>query len=229
MEINERFRSAPWYGDEVEVTIGGLGGIGSFAAMLMHKLGWNMLVYEDEDNIVDMTNIGGQLYGEKSIGSNKVEALKNLFKATGHSDSSNVIYMESLFEEKSYASLISVAAFDNMKARRMMYDNWLRTVKHKVSTEVAMFIDPRMTAEQAVLYCITKPSQLKRYEEELFSDDESADLLCSFRATPHCGAMIGAHIVTMICNQIFNKKEHAIREVPFKIKIDLTYGIEWID
>lgn len=229
MNIRERFKDAAWYDPEnpVEVTLGGCGGIGSYFSIFAYKLGWNVFAYEDSANTIEETNIGGQLFGESSLRQRKTEAIENLIINLGLQNNNQFVDMGTMFHEGYHTLPISVAAFDNMEARKNMYESWKRDVKNKKEDEVGLFIDPRMSAEQGIIYAIRNPSQIKRYESELFTDEEADELACSYKATPHCGALIAIQCISLICNQIYNKKVAPMREVPFKINVDLRDRIRY--
>lgn len=221
----ERFKGADWYNTEnpVEITLGGLGGIGSWFAIAAYKIGWRLFVYEDASNTVESSNVGGQVFGEHQYGLDKTEALKKLLAVTGPAQNHQVINMYSIFREGFVAFPVSVAAFDNMGARKALFEGWKKSLERKPKEEPAIFIDPRMTAETGLIYCVKSPADVKRYEEEFFGGDEAQKLVCSYRATPHCGMRIGSYIAQYICNQISNKRTgEVIREVPFKTHVNLV-------
>lgn len=220
----DRFKAANWYNPDnpLEITLGGLGGIGSWFAIPAYKIGWRLFVYEDSFNTVDESNVGGQFYGEDQYGMDKVSALLQLLKLTGLENNYQVINMYSVFRENFIVFPIAVSAFDNMEARRHMFEGWKKSLRTKDKKAPAIFIDPRMTAETGLIYCVKNQNDVERYEAELFDDDGAQQLTCSYRATPHCGMRIASYIVQYICNQVSNKAMgENFRDVPFRTHINL--------
>jgi hypothetical protein len=94
-------------------------------------------------------------------------------------------------------SPISISCFDNMKARKIMFNNW------KKNEERLLLIDGRMTAEGIQIFTATKETE-NNYEKTLFEDSEVQDAPCSFKATSHTGAMIGSLITGIVNNYVTN-------------------------
>ena len=74
-----RFSGAEWFNkmQEVGVSIIGLGGIGSWLALLLSRLKVRIMYCRDMDK-VEAVNLAGQLYQSDDVGSNKTEAVRNL-------------------------------------------------------------------------------------------------------------------------------------------------------
>ncbi len=208
--INNRFSDAPWIPQKEEkVLIGGAGGIGSWLTFFMCRAGFKPYVFDDD--IVEEHNIGGQLFQKRYIGRPKVEALRTLcydFCDTTI-DSSNT----RITRENPVSHYYSFSCFDNMKARRIMFDNWKSTFSK--TTRIPILIDGRLLAEQLQIFCVT-PQNADRYEDFLFSDDEIEDAPCTFKQTSHVAAMIASHMFAFFTNHITNMYEgEFVRDVPF--------------
>lgn len=205
-----RFSSTPWFHPGISVIIGGVGGIGSWLAFFLGRQECKIYVH-DMDN-VDETNLGGQLYGGNHIGMSKENAVATLIE--GFSGNENVHKMGK-FTKDSFASPIMFSSFDNMAARKLMFDKWCE------QADRAIFIDGRMLCESAQILAVTKGRE-DRYREELFDDSEVEDLDCSNKATSHCGAMTASYMVATLNNFVANKKTKLdMREVPFKTTFEL--------
>ncbi len=73
-----------------------------------------------------------------------------------------------------------------------------------------------------LIFAVTKGRE-EQYEATLFDDAEIPDQPCNYKATSHCGALIGSLIVATLNNYITNKvRELDLREVPFKHTFDLA-------
>lgn len=218
-----RFSDAPWFGEKKEIIIGGVGGIGSWVALFLSRIGHSLTVF-DMDN-VDLTNMAGQCYAQNHVGSSKVEAVANVCKMFSGED---IRVNNDRYTDKSITSKFVITCFDNMESRTVMFERW-KLLYEKTKDDSMLFIDGRMTAETGQIYFVT-PDRMKRYEDTLFDDSEVEDLACSFKATTHNGAMIASQIVSGFNNHMSNlKMGFEFRDVPFSIKYMLeilTYETE---
>ena len=125
-EKTSRFSSAIWF-DEIkkqEVVIAGLGGIGSWLSLLLSRLQMKGMYLFDMD-IVDISNVSGQLYKTYNVGKRKTASITDIIREF----SSN--YATSSFDEynnHSMTSNIMICGFDNMEARKTFYYNWKKRV-----------------------------------------------------------------------------------------------------
>jgi hypothetical protein len=205
-ESMSRFGTAPWAKQSKNIIIGGVGGIGSWLALALARIGHNLYIY-DMDR-VDINNIGGQFYSESAVGKLKTEEMSaNIMQFTGSSISTFGKY-----EESSMVSPIMISAFDNMEARRIMFDRW----KSQDNREI--FIDGRMTAEFFEVFAVTKGKE-DEYEKFMFPSSEANTVPCSFKSTTH-NAMGIAYIMTGVLNNYIANE--MMREVPFHTKMNIA-------
>lgn len=206
----ERFKDAPWF-DKAEETVlvGGAGGIASWLTFFLNRAGLYPMVYDFDT--VDELNLGGQLFRKTDIGTPKVQALYNIVKEFCGEELS-VFNMK--IEEGFTAHYITLCGFDNMEARRTLFNSWKRTITNCPVTPI--FIDGRLEAESLQIFCVT-PENMDEYERDhLFDDSLLEDASCSFRQTSHTAAMIASHMTAFLTNHLTNIYERAvIREVPF--------------
>lgn len=206
----ERFKDAPWFdpGKEI-IMVGGAGGISSWATILLHRAGFYPMVYDFD--IVEAHNLGGQLFRESDIGKLKVQALHDIVST--YSGESLSVFDERIIDGTRSHHFV-MCGFDNMRARRDMFNNWKRQVP--TCPVQPIFIDGRLEFENLQIFCVT-PENMYKYEEEyLFEDSEVEDVSCTLRQTSHSAAMIASHMVGFFSNHITNIYERAIvREVPF--------------
>lgn len=189
-----RFSDAEWYqiGPQ-SIIIGGTGGIGSWLAMFLARIGHELYLFDDDE--VDETNMAGQLYKISQINKNKAVATKeNILDFTGNS---NVDIM-GRYEESSPVSPIMFSSFDNMAARKIMFEKWAKQEDREI------FIDGRMLVETGMVFTVQK-GQEDLYRKELFDDSEVEDAPCSFKATSHCGAFIASLMTSSLNNYLTNK------------------------
>lgn len=187
-----RFSDATWFNTPYEIIIGGAGGIGSWTALFLSRIGHILHIYDMDT--VDEVNIAGQFYNLSQIGVNKAVAT-----ATNCNNFANCeIYTNEKFDEDSMISPIVISAFDNMEARKLMFKKWCELEERE------LFLDGRMLAEVGMVFAVTKGNE-EAYKKHLFDDSEVEDAPCSFKATSHCGAIIGSLITSNLNNYISNK------------------------
>jgi len=233
-----RFSGLPWFPSEdkqVLIEIGGAGGIGSWTAFFLSRIGYNVRVI-DYDR-VESHNLSGQIFAKNSVGKPKVAALKDSLDYFNGSVRYESI-VEAITEHFITQSPYTISAFDNMVARTNLFnsfitycDNYPYLVQQAIDLNDGMmneavfpfsneplFIDGRLEAEQLQIYCVRNtPEDIQRYRETLFSDNLVADAPCSFKQTSHNAALIGSLIVGLFTNHLTNVKEgEAIRSVPFR-------------
>lgn len=223
-----RFSGAPWFGvEDYPVIIGGTGGIGSWVSTLLSRIGFELYLYDFDS--VEEHNIGGQLFKNSDIGKKKTEAISDVIKE--FSDHS-VAETHEKYTKDSMSGPIVISCFDNMEARKTMFDNWTKYAQNEYNAEEdgcpCIFIDGRLLAEQLQVFCITRDEKrIKSYREDyLFNDNEVEDAECSYKQTSHCASMIASFMVSFLTNSIANFKENnTIREVPFSLEyyIPLNY------
>jgi hypothetical protein len=221
----ESFKSAPWFDKSFQVIIGGLGNIGSWTTLLFARMGYDLYLYDMDK--VEERNVGSQFYSPEDVGKLKTVATHNRIKTTTGNQRINVF---GKYDESSLVGNIMISAFDNMKARKIMFEKWLNYQKDKKERpkhEVNIFIDGRSLAEGGYVYAVRSISDAKKYSKELFNDDEVEQQICSYKSTSHNGAMIGSLITSVLINHICNKKAGIVasdplgRPVPFKIDYQL--------
>lgn len=205
-----RFREASWFkkADNLEtpIIIGGAGGIGSWLVLLLTRaINSEVPVYVYDFDRVEEVNIAGQLYGLGDINNYKVDALESIIKrSTGNE---NIVTQKTRYDKTSLSSPIMFSAFDNMQARKDMFENWK---KEAAKNPDSIFIDGRLLAEQFQVFFVT-PEKIADYEKYLFNDADIPDENCSYKQTSHFAASIAAKMVNGFTNWLV--KDEA--EVPF--------------
>jgi len=211
MAINNRFKDAPWVKKE-KIILGGVGGIGSWVALFLSRIGYDIVIYDDD--VFEEHNMGGQFVNKENVGQSKVQSIKTL--VTNFGGTGRIMTYNSRFDDTSMGTKYMIAAFDNMAARKMMFDKWFEH-NSEYKNEDALFIDGRLLMEQMQIFCVT-PFKTKAYRDKhLFSDEEVPDAACSLQQTSHSAAMIASVMVGFFTNHIANNVNgDKARSVPFE-------------
>lgn len=219
-EYTSRFSSAIWYENiqSKTVILAGVGGIGSYVAFLLARMKpASMFIYDND--IVEAANMSGQLYGNSDLGRPKVSAISEMIR--NYADYNSVFAIPERFTEESEASDIMICGFDNMTARRVFFNKWLRHVSSKSESErgKCLFIDGRLAAEEFQVLCIKGDDQfnINRYHTDfLFTDAEADETICSYKQTTFCANMIASYMVNLFVNFCANQCNPLIdRDLPF--------------
>lgn len=226
-ETTSRFSSAIWYEkiQEQRVILAGCGGIGSYVAFLLARLNIAELILFDPDT-VDATNMSGQLYGLRDVGSYKVQCLYNF--VSQYAGYHRVISRTSRYDNIGPVRKIMICGFDNMEARKTFYLRWklyLATLDSD-SRKKCLFIDGRLAAEEYQVFAIQGDDEraMKEYEDKwLFSDAEAEETICSYKQTTFMANMIASTMVNIFVNFIANQCEPLFpRDVPFFTSYDAS-------
>jgi hypothetical protein len=164
---------------ETAVTLIGCGGIGSFTALALAKMGCVHLTVYDDD-LVEEHNIPNQLYRLGDVGQLKVERLADIIK--GFTGTGIDARPERVQGQRLQG--IVVSGVDSMEARRQIWD---RSIRFKAGVEA--YIDARMGAEVSRIYTVrpADPDHVRLYERTLYSDDEAWQLPCTAQAIVYTG------------------------------------------
>ena len=206
----DRFKDAPWFPQKEEpVMVGGAGGIGSWLCFFLAKGGFKPMVYDFDT--IEEHNLGGQLFRQSDVGKFKVLALYEIVEMfTGH----QINVSTNMINEDSPTHYFMFSAFDNMKARKDLFNVWKKSWEGCPVTPI--FIDGRLTMEQLQIFCVT-PETADLYEREhLFDDSEVEDAPCTLKQTSHSAAMIATKMMGFFTNHMSNiYLRENIRDVPF--------------
>lgn len=217
-DTTSRFSGAIWY-DKVKqtaVTLAGVGGIGSWCALLLAKLNVFELDMYDFDR-VEATNIAGQFYGINQIGNSKVSAVANSIR--NYANYNNYVCRPERFVATSPANNIMICGFDNMTARKTFFKSWLARVNASTDKSKLLFIDGRLNAEEFQIFAIQgdDTNAIEKYiNEYLFDDSEVEEAVCSYKQTSFMANMIASYMINIFVNFIANQCDPIIpRDVPF--------------
>ena len=219
MSTTRRFESSIFYKfmeqaqySDKRIVICGLGGIGSNTFYNISKsLPNSTLVLVDFD-VVEEHNVGTQYFSNSDLQKFKAEALKSKaenFKGNVESVIVEINKVTTLPHLNN--NLITIACFDNMEARRDLFEIWKKNTNPN-----KIFIEGRLAATQYEIYVVF-PGREEEYEKTLFEDNEQTlGKLCTFQQTAHYGMAIGSRITQIVCNHISNLyHKEKIYRVPY--------------
>lgn len=169
-------------------TLIGAGGIGSFTAIVLAKMGIASLSIFDDDE-VDPVNIATQLLGVDSLGKEKVAVVKEYIDMfSGLEANAHKLRITHETEPDKINNYIIISGVDSIASRQEIWS----VVKN---TTADWYIDARMAAEEVWIMTINMADH-EWYENEIMSrnDDEIEDLPCTEKATIYTGALAAAYI-----------------------------------
>lgn len=183
-----------------KITIIGAGAIGGWTTLALAKMGFCNLSVWDFDK-VDSVNMNSQLYRIGDIGQMKTDALRSIVKDfTGC-----VIETNSKPYKSGKFNGMVIAAVDSMDVRKLIYEN------HRDWPMARAIIDPRMGAEQALLY-VVRPGlrgDCEAYEKTLYSDAEAVSERCTAKATIYTANLLSG----LVCKAV---KDELTSQVPLR-------------
>jgi len=223
---HDRFKDVAWYNQAkaARPIIGGAGGIGSWLTLLLARTGMQPIVF-DYDRF-EPHNMSGQFVAQSQIGMSKVEALADNAALYAGSD---IVTFDQKYERGSMAGNYMLSGFDNMEARKHMFESWCNYNRYALdatrrrssrwfASSEPIFIDGRLTLEQIQIFCVTRDdNRVAEYRDKhLFDDKEVKDEECTLKQTSHTAAIIAGMMTSFLTNHMVNIKENSLaREVPF--------------
>lgn len=218
-ENTTRFSSAQWF-DNVrtkEILVAGVGGIGSWLALMISRLNPDSIKLVDDDT-VEPSNMAGQFFNLQDLHVLKVEATKR--NVEGFSAYYSVSTYNARVDSNSQIGQIVLCGFDNMQARKATYEAWKRCTRGIPLPEVqTLFMDGRLSAETLQIFCFTRADTfyMQEYEDKwLFSDEEAESTVCSYKQTSYCANLIASLMTNLFVNWCTNQCNPLIdRSLPF--------------
>jgi len=216
-----RISDAPWANYKDTITVGGAGGLGSWLAFFLARVGHSLEVYDFDH--VGIENVGGgQFFKSSQAGQEKTTALRqNIFEFVGHTQ----ITGYPRYHQGDRVNPITFATFDNMEARRDMMLTWYELAKTKSAgkDKIYAFINISMLPEGGFIDVIDKPSRAEKWLDEWVPSNEMPDLACTFKSTTHNAAMMAGYGLNMLNSIIFNHElGEDLRYVPYRTTVDLN-------
>ena len=193
-----RFSGLSWATEvqEKEITIIGLGGIGSNVALPLARLNPKKLFLIDPD-VVEEVNLAGQAFFNNHVGMKKVDAVAEvLYSWAGYK---KIVAIPTLLTEGTDFGEITITGFDNMNARKIAFTNFMDSPAAK------LLVDARMSVDTIQIFTLLKEDTefLDIYRDKwLFSDAVAQTAPCSMKQTSYTGSILGGLVVNIIINYI---------------------------
>lgn len=201
-EQHSRFKGADWYGIDVPILIGGAGGTGSWLTFFLSRIGLTKIGVYDFDK-VEPHNLGGQMFEQGHYEMFKVDAIYDVCRRFSGTE---IVKIKSKYDEASMRADIMAACFDNMAARKVMFNKWIMKDTRR------LFVDIRLDFEQLDVFFVTKETEEVFRKEWLYSDEEAVEPMCTMKQTSHIAAMAADFAVIGITNFLSPSEQ---RRVPF--------------
>lgn len=213
-----RLKGAEWFeivGTQ-DTVVGGAGGIGSWLTLFLGRIGVHRIHLYDHDQY-EVHNMSGQFVNSMYVGRQKSQAVAQMVRDFCARPG---VSHYGKYTERSLALPVMFSAFDNMEARKQMFENWFKFIKENPEKRnEALFIDGRLLAEQYQVFCVrgNALSQINEYYvDHLFDDGEVDAVDCTFKQTTHVAAMLASQMVSFYTNFMSNvSKGNNVRKLPF--------------
>ena len=191
----------------VQVTLIGLGSIGSVTGLYLAKMGVVNLTTFDAD-VVDIHNVSNQAYGMSDVGLLKA----NAFSILVENQTSVLPNAIGTHHDGRQLSGIVISAVDSMKSRESIW----KSIRGQ--TGVQLYIDARMGLETLVVYAVRPQirEDRVRYSQSIIPDDRAYQEPCTARTVCYTPLMAAS----VVCNFVkrFVNQEHA----PSQVTLDLA-------
>lgn len=219
-----RFSGTEWFTEikKKRVVLAGLGGIGSWLALIVVRCGISKIVLYDDDT-VETVNMAGQLYGVNDVGALKAQVVYKTLR-----DYSPFVLIDALpskYKHDSIAWDIMMCGFDNMAARKTFFYSWKRHVEElpEEKRKNCFYQDGRLSIDTFQILSIQGDDKynMERYEKEfLFSDSEAEEAVCSMKQTTYMASMIASMMGNIFVNWVAQGNDPI---VPYKIPFFVQY------
>lgn len=217
-----RFSGAEWF-NKIQgktIIVGGAGGISSNTVFQLARVHPGS-IYIFDDDTVEEVNLAGQMFNNSSVGKKKVDAIAAIVRDFCRYES--IFAMPERYTGNSFTADIMLCGFDNMKARKIFFNNWCKHVDRQTDKSKCLFIDARLSFDTLQVFTVTGDDEFNktRYEKEfLFSDDEADETVCSLKQTTFMACMTASFIVNSVVNFCANELTPMIKQLPFFIEYD---------
>lgn len=167
-----------------EVTLIGLGSIGSAIVIQLAIMGYKHIILYDHD-ILEEHNLSCSMYPEEYRGVEKVFAAKMVAKSFNQSIKITAYPVK--FTEETKATPVTIVCTDDMESRLCAYRQWKQLDNRKV------FIDARMSALSLQVHTATKEHD--EYEQRWYPSSEAQRDPCTAKHTIFTASLAAGNVV----------------------------------
>ena len=181
---------------DIHCTLIGVGGIGSWAALALAKMGVQHIRVFDPDRVSE-ENVATQLYPSETIDVSKTLALQyTVERLTQHGIIDHCPYGILPGSDEIPPTRFLISAVDSIQARKDIWEVARRSVWE-------WYIDARMSAMSMTIHCVNR-NNWDWYQTLLENQDDRQvpDEPCTSKATPFTG-MIAGGFVTWAVAQLY--------------------------
>lgn len=182
---------------DYKITVIGAGAIGSWTVLALAKMGfWDITVFDDDT--VTIENMNCQFFRFSDIGKSKALALQAMVKDfTGV----EIEAFNQRYGGKNTFNGIVISAVDSMSVRRMIWE------AHQLSPFTKVIIDPRMGAEDALMYSMRPNDKTDRetYRKSLYTDAQAMPERCTAKSTIYTANMLSGLVCKAVKDIVTDK------------------------
>lgn len=179
------------------ITIIGAGGIGSWAALALAKMGALSLTVVDFDKI-EIHNTASQIYGADDVGRSKVDALQEIVNRFTHRAVTPIPFVGTAAE---YAASglpfgrVVISAVDSLEARKGIWE-----IISPMLGSVDLYMDCRMGGEQLRIICVSpyNADSVLKYQKKMDAPVTADPTPCTARAVSYNTFMIGGMVASLV-------------------------------
>lgn len=185
--------------NDIDIHVVGVGAVGSYVAMNLATAGLTKnLTLWDADK-VESGNLGNQIFFERHIGKNKVEAIVDLIEEKGIEEKPVCKVQEVTAKEAKELRGIVVICVDTFAARKEIFEN--------LSQNVTLVLEARLGTNVAQYHVVNPRSlaQREKYVPTIGSDDHSVTSECGSKIAVGSSAMIVAGTLFQLLKTYFDE------------------------
>lgn len=183
------------------VMVVGCGGIGSWTALVLAKMGFDKFTLVDFDQIEE-ANVATQVFTREKVGDAKVDTLGIMIEDV--SETAVVHVQRERFHPDQidkFKPTIVLAVTDNMESRREV---WRSVISR--SPEGTLYVDGRTGAEALDVYCVRKGGDLAGRYSTWITEEGYMEEKCGARAIAYTGAFAASVIAKCVARAVMEPK-----------------------